>query len=93
MLLLPESLREVNIVVVRILKSEHFVPKSVNLLLAVFLCFVESLEFIEAFAACENGLEQFFDCIVFKCFLFPGEIRVKEGERSGEINDFIGECY
>ena len=75
----------------RILESENFIPESVNLLLAVFFGFVQGFEFIKAFAASKNGLEQFPDRIIFKGLLFPGEVRVKESKGSGKVNYFIGE--
>ena len=58
MLDIPKLLREIDIVVVRILKSRDLVPKGVYLLAAVALDLLDIPLLIDAFALAEEWLKQ-----------------------------------
>ena len=91
MFFIPELRREVNIVVVGILKSLDLIPESIKLLRAECSCFIGGFVFVYNLAARDDRLKQLLRGVVCEGLLFPGEVRVKEGEGSGEIYYLIGE--
>ena len=78
MLDIPKLLREVDIVVVRILKSRDLVPKGVYLLAAVALDLLDIPLLIDAFALAEEWLKQLAGGVIRQSFALPCEIGVKK---------------
>ena len=76
----PQLLREVDIVVVRIFKSFDLVPQGIYLLFAVAANLLDVRQLINQLALAEDGLKHLLCRHIFQCALFPGCQRVKDGQ-------------
>ena len=92
MLDIPKLLREVDIVVVRILKSRDLVPKGVYLLAAVALDLLDIPLLIDAFALAEEWLKQLAGGVIRQSFALPCEIGVKKLIGAGVVDGGKPSC-
>ena len=76
LLLVPEFLREVDIIVMRIVESQNLVPEGVDLLGAVLLHLVKRRALVDALAIFEELDGQRLCNIVFDYLSLPCEVGV-----------------
>ena len=93
MLEIPQFLRQIDIVVVRVFKPLDFVPVQLKLLLAVFAYLLERGFAVNAFAVLEYGLEQLDRCKVGQRLAFPCVVGVENRQRPRGIDYLVVDAY
>ena len=82
----PELFGEVNVIVVRILKTKDLIPHSLDLCLAMCLNLVERGALVNLLSTDEDRLLKLGRGVVFKGLSLPGMLGIKELERLCEID-------
>ena len=88
MLEVPKRLREVNIIIMRILKSRNLVPERVNLFRTVFFDFINALFLKYACSFAEQRLKKLSDGKIFNRLALPCVIGGKKLIGLGFVNRF-----
>ena len=90
---IPQLPRQVNVVVMRILKSQHLTPHCVELLRAVPLYLLKRRFIVNQFSAAEYRHLKLPGSEIRELFLLPGEVRVEYRQRLRIVDSFIINAY
>lgn len=93
MLDIPQPLRKIYIIDMRILKACHFIPKQRELFFAVFAYFVHCGTFIHKLSVMKNRYMEFESGVVGQSLSFPCIVRVKYRQRLTRIEFFVMHTY
>ena len=81
MLDIPQLLRKVDVIVVRIFKPLDLIPLEIYLLTAVRLYLGDRFAFVDTFSTDKYRLLKFFDPVIRECFFFPRIDRIEYRQR------------
>ena len=93
MLDIPQPLRKIYIIDMRILKACHFIPKQRELFFAVFAYFVHCGTFIHKLSVMKNRYMELESGVVGQSLSFPCIVRVKYRQRLTRIEFFVMHTY
>ena len=83
---IPELLRQIDVIGVRVVKPLDLVPECVDLRLAVGLDLVQLRQLVDQLAVFEDRLQQLPNGVVLQGLDLPGGIGIKDIVRLGEID-------
>ena len=86
---IPQLLRQIDIVGVRIVKPLDLVPECIDLLGAVFLNFIQLRQLIDQFAVFENRHKQFLRREIIDLFALPCRLRIENLQITAVIDCLI----
>ena len=86
---IPQLLRQIDIVGVRIVKPFDLVPECIDLLGAVFLNFIQLRQLIDQFAVFENRHKQFLRREIIDLFALPCRLRIENLQITAVIDCLI----
>ena len=89
MLDVPQLPGKIDVIIVRILKTQHLVPQSVYLLLAVAAYILERRLVVHQLAVFKYRHMEFPHREISECLFLPCEIRVEQGQRLGRVDSFV----
>lgn len=88
---IPEGLGKIDIVIVRIFKTEHFIPHRIDLFPAIPADILDSRQFVHAFTLSEKGLLKRNCSKILDSFTLPDMIGIKDLIRLRIVDDFLSQ--